>query len=58
MTATGCAGNTEVTLVSINGGGHTWPAGRFALPADVVGSTSFAVNASAATAEFFAARIS
>ncbi len=58
MTATGCAGNTEVTLVSINGGGHTWPAGRFALPADVVGPTSFAVNASAATAEFFAARIS
>lgn len=58
MTATGCAGNTEVTLVSINGGGHTWPAGRFSLPIDVVGSTSFAVNASAATAEFFAARIS
>jgi polyhydroxybutyrate depolymerase len=58
MTAAGCAGNTEVTLVSINGGGHTWPAGRFSLPADVVGPTSFAVNASAATAEFFAARIS
>lgn len=58
MTAAGCAGNTVVTLVSINGGGHTWPAARFALPADVVGPTSFAVNASAATAEFFAARIS
>lgn len=57
MTATGCAGNTEVTLVSINGGGHTWPAGRFSLPADVVGPTSFAVNASAASAEFFAAQI-
>lgn len=58
MTATGCAGNTEVVLVSINGGGHTWPAGRFSLPTDVVGPTSFAVNASAATAEFFAAQIS
>jgi polyhydroxybutyrate depolymerase len=58
MTATGCAGNTTVTLVSINGGGHTWPAGRFSLPADVVGPTSFAVDASAATAAFFAARIS
>ena len=58
LTATGCAGNTEVTLVSINGGGHTWPAGRFSLPADVVGPTSFAVNASAASAQFFAARIS
>lgn len=58
MTATGCADNTEVTLVQINGGGHTWPAGRFSLPADVVGPTSFAVNASAASAEFFAAQVS
>lgn len=58
LTAAGCAGNTEVTLVRINGGGHTWPAGRFALPADVVGPTSFAIDASAATAQFFASRIS
>ena len=58
MTAAGCAGNTEVTLVRINGGGHTWPAGRFALPVDVVGPTSFAIDASAATAQFFASRIS
>ena len=56
LTAAGCAGNTEVTLVQINGGGHTWPAGRFALPADVVGPTSFAIDASAATAQFFASR--
>lgn len=54
--ATGCAGGTEVLLVSINGGGHTWPAGRFSLPADVVGRTSFAVDASGATAQFFAAQ--
>ena len=58
MTATGCADNTEVILVRINGGGHTWPAGRFSLPADVVGPTSFAVNASTASAQFFAAQIS
>ena len=57
MAATGCADNTEVVLVSIDGGGHTWPAGRFSLPADVVGPTSFAVDASGATAQFFAAQI-
>lgn len=57
LTATGCAGDTEVMLVRINGGGHTWPAGRFSLPADVVGPTSFAVDASSATAQFFAAQI-
>ena len=57
-TAAGCANGTEVTLVRINGGGHTWPAGRFSLPADVVGPTSFAIDASAARAQFFASRIS
>lgn len=57
MTATGCAANTEVVLVAINGGGHTWPAGRFSLPADVVGPTSFAVDASGASAQFFAAQL-
>lgn len=56
MSATGCAGGTEVVLVSITGGGHTWPAGRFSLPPDVVGPTSFAVDASGATAQFFAAQ--
>jgi polyhydroxybutyrate depolymerase len=57
MAATGCADNTEVVLVSIDGGGHTWPAGRFSLPANIVGPTSFAVDASGATAQFFAAQI-
>ncbi|MFM9035459.1 MAG: alpha/beta hydrolase family esterase [Mycobacterium sp.] len=57
MTATGCADNTEVVLVAINGGGHTWPAGRFSLPADVVGPTTFAVDASGASAQFFAERL-
>ena len=57
MAATGCADNTEVVLVRINGGGHTWPTGRFSLPATVVGPTSFAVDASGATAQFFATQI-
>lgn len=56
MAATNCADHTEVVLVRINGGGHTWPAGRFSLPVDVVGPTSLAVDASAASAEFFAAQ--
>lgn len=57
LAATGCADNTEVVLVRINGGGHTWPAGRFSLPAGVVGPTSFAVDASGASAQFFAAQM-
>lgn len=56
MTAAGCAGGTEVTLLRIDGGGHTWPAGRMALPAAMVGPTSFAVDATQASAQFFAAR--
>jgi polyhydroxybutyrate depolymerase len=55
--AAGCAGGTEVALVSIDGGGHTWPAGRFALASAVVGPTSQAINASQASAQFFAARV-
>jgi polyhydroxybutyrate depolymerase len=53
--ATGCAGGTQVELVSIDGGGHTWPAGRFALSEAIVGPTSQAINASQASAQFFAA---
>lgn len=57
MAAAGCADATEVVLVAINGGGHTWPAGRFSLPADVVGPTSYAVDASGASGQFFAAQV-
>jgi polyhydroxybutyrate depolymerase len=52
--AGGGAGGTEVSLVSIDGGGHTWPAGRFALPEAMVGPTSQAISASQASAQFFA----
>jgi len=57
MSAVGCAGGTEVVLVRINGGGHTWPTGRFALPAAVVGPTNFAMDASGASGQFFAAQL-
>ncbi|MGV1005901.1 MAG: alpha/beta hydrolase family esterase [Candidatus Nanopelagicales bacterium] len=55
LTAGGCAGNTAVVLVRLDGAGHTWPAGRFALPEAIVGPTSYAVDGSQATAQFFAA---
>ncbi len=55
LSATGCAGNTAVVLVRIDGAGHTWPAGRFALPEEIVGPTSYAVDGAQATAQFFAA---
>lgn len=42
LVAAGCVGGTEVVLVSINGGGHIWPADQ-------------AINASQASAQFFAA---
>jgi polyhydroxybutyrate depolymerase len=53
--STGCAGGTEVDFVTIIGGGHTWPAGQFSLPAASVGPTTHAFDASQASADFFAA---
>lgn len=55
LSASGCAGNTAVVLVRLDGAGHTWPAGRFALPESIVGPTSYAVDGAQATAQFFAA---
>jgi polyhydroxybutyrate depolymerase len=49
----GCADGTAVVLLQINGGGHTWPTGNFALPG--AGPTTTATNASLASAQFFAA---
>ncbi len=43
LAATGCADATEVVLVQIDGGDHTWPAARFA--------------ASGASGQFFAAQV-
>lgn len=55
LVADGCAGGTEVAFVTIDGGGHTWPSGRFSLPVEAVGSTTEAFNASDASGQFFAA---
>jgi polyhydroxybutyrate depolymerase len=53
LSAVGCADGTAVVLLQINGGGHTWPTGNFALPD--AGLTTTATNASLASAQFFAA---
>jgi polyhydroxybutyrate depolymerase len=55
LTAAGCAGGTEVDFIGVEGGGHTWPSGRFFLPTDMVGGTSTDFNASEASGQFFAA---
>ena len=53
-TAAPCAGGTAVVLLSIDGGGHTWPsAPESGLPG--IGSTSRAFNASLASVQFFVA---
>lgn len=48
---TGCAGNAEVVLYTIEGGGHTWPGSSFKL--DFLGKTSSDINATAVMWEFF-----
>ncbi|MEU0497550.1 PHB depolymerase family esterase [Mycobacterium sp. NPDC006124] len=53
FSAVGCADGTDVVLLQIDGGGHTWPTGNFTLPG--AGLTTTATNASLASAQFFAA---
>jgi polyhydroxybutyrate depolymerase len=55
LTAVGCADGTDVVLLRIDGGGHTWPSGSFALPTGSVGATTDVFNASLGSAQFFAA---
>ena len=43
----GCAGASAVWLVSVDGGGHTWPGARQYLPRLVIGRTSRDFDASA-----------
>ncbi|MDX1888837.1 PHB depolymerase family esterase [Mycolicibacterium sp. 050158] len=52
-TSVGCAGGTSAVFIQIDGGGHTWPSGNFALPD--AGPTTGATNASLASAQFFTA---
>ena len=52
FSSVGCAAGTAAVFIQINGGGHTWPSGRFALPD--VGPTTEGTDASLASAQFFA----
>jgi polyhydroxybutyrate depolymerase len=53
LTAAGCADGTAVVLLTVDGGGHTWPRGNFALPADAVGLATGATDISLASGQFF-----
>lgn len=48
-----CADQKEVALVSVEGGGHTWPGGFQYLPERFIGKTSKDVDANQLTWEFF-----
>ncbi|TMM59041.1 esterase [Maribacter algarum] len=48
-----CEDGTEVVLVKVTGGGHTWPGGAQYLPDRVVGKLSKEINASEMILDFF-----
>jgi len=48
-----CNQGTEVVLVKVIGGGHTWPSGAQYLPPNVVGVVSTEINASEMILDFF-----
>ncbi|WP_299403823.1 PHB depolymerase family esterase [Acaryochloris sp. IP29b_bin.148] len=50
---TGCADQTEVTLVKVIGGGHSWPGGAQYLSPRLIGRVSKDINASAMIVDFF-----
>jgi len=51
-----CAGGRAVELVTIAGGGHTWPGGKRNLPEILVGKISRDINGSQIIWDFFSAR--
>jgi polyhydroxybutyrate depolymerase len=53
--STPCAASTEVVFYQIDNGGHTWPGGKQYLPRAIIGSTTRALDASEAIAQFFLA---
>ena len=55
LTSAPCAAGTAVVLLSVDGGGHTWPSAPQFLPAGSVGSTTNTFNASLASWQFFSA---
>jgi polyhydroxybutyrate depolymerase len=50
-----CAASSEVVFYQIDNGGHTWPGGKQYLPRAIIGSTTRALDASEAIAQFFLA---
>ncbi len=48
-----CFGQSQVKLVQINGGGHTWPGGKQYLPEKIIGIRSREINASKLMLDFF-----
>ena len=48
-----CGDNTQVKLVKINGGGHTWPGGKQYLPKGLIGRLSKEINAGEVIVDFF-----
>jgi polyhydroxybutyrate depolymerase len=50
---TSCRGGTEVELVTVTGGGHTWPGGAQYLPEGLIGRTARDFSANEAAWELF-----
>jgi polyhydroxybutyrate depolymerase len=48
-----CAAGSEVTLFTVEGGGHTWPGGKKYLPERFIGKTSQDLDASQEIWTFF-----
>ncbi len=57
LVRTGYTGAADVELVTVEGGGHTWPGGIQYAPARMIGLTSRAMDASAVIGAFFAAHM-
>jgi len=53
-TWSGCREGTEVTLYTLEGGGHTWPGRSQYLPAFIIGKVCREIDASAVIWDFFA----
>ncbi|MFO0658782.1 MAG: PHB depolymerase family esterase [Polyangiaceae bacterium] len=49
----GCRDQSEISLITVDGGGHTWPGGHPYLPERTIGKTSRDVDASELIAAFF-----
>jgi polyhydroxybutyrate depolymerase len=51
-----CSGNTEVILIKIKGGGHSWPGAKSVLPKIIAGNTCMDFSATEIIWEFFKSR--